>query len=330
MKNKCNKVLSLPVVGNSNSYASCLKTVPPAVYMIVVLVLFYGANVNNYYTLKNLENILIQACPLLVLAFGQTFVILIQGTDLSLGASVSLVTVVWIALMNIGFSVFPAMLIAIFSGVITGLINGFVVAKWKLPPFIATLGMQNVLKSIALLITGGGSNYHSNPIFKQIARGSLIGIPVLIWITVLSFALSWVLLFKHRFGVRIRALGGNPEALTLSGVSINRSVVEVFSYAGLMAGISGIMLASRIESGNPIAGNGWEFNAVAAALLGGSSMREGRGSVTGTVFGVLLITILRGGLNRIGISSIYQNAVIGIVVLVAIIIDAFIKRKQEE
>lgn len=150
----------------------------------------------------------------------------------------------------------------------------------------------------------------------------------MVWIGILCVLLTQLMLTRTRMGARIRALGGNPEALNFAGFSVDRATIEVFCVTGLLAGIAGITLASRIQSGNPIAGNGFEFNSAAAVLLGGTSMREGRGSVIGTVFGVILIQLLRNGLVMLNVSSIYQSAIIGIVVLLAIIVDAFIKRES--
>ena len=306
------------------------STIPPAVWMIAGLLLIFGTNVKNYFQIKNFTNIVIQAAPLLVIACGQTVIVLLQGTDLSVGASASMVTVLWVVFLQAGFPIVAAMLLAVLCAVLAGFMNGVVIAKGKLPPFIATLGMQNILRTVALVASNGSSIYFDHPLFKIIAKRTVWGIPISVWIAISCVAITWLMLRKTRMGTRITALGGNSEALTLAGVSVDRSIISAFVFSGLMAGIGGILLGSRIESGNPIAGNGFEFNAVAAVLLGGTSMREGRGGVVGTIFGVLLIQILKAGLNQIGVSSIYQNAIIGAVVLAAIILDAYIKRKQEE
>lgn len=305
-----------------------IANVPPAVWIVIVMLIFFSFNTNNYLTVSNQINIAVQCAPLFIIACGQTLVVLIQGTDLSLGASLNMVTVVWVFLAKTQIPVIPAMLIAIFTAILAGFINGVIVAKLRLPIFIATLGMANILNSIALTISDGASVYQPIELHRTIAREGVLGIPYIVWVAIGCFFLTWALLNHTRFGSRIKSLGGNPEALRFAGYSINRATIEVFTYTGLMAGIAGIMLASRIESGNPIAGNGFEFNSVAAVLLGGTSMRGGRGSIVGTVFGVLLVQILKNGLVMMNVSSIYQSAIIGIVVLFAIIIDAYIKRNQ--
>lgn len=302
--------------------------IPPAVWMVLMMLIFFSFNTNNYLTVSNFKSIAVQCAPLFIVACGQTLVVLMQGTDLSLGASLNMVTVLWVFMMKAQIPVVPAMLIAILSAVIAGVINGFVVSKMKLPIFIATLGMANILNSIALTISNGASIYYPVEVHRTIAQDGFFGIPYIVWVALGCFVLTWVLLNRTRFGARVKSLGGNPEALRFAGYNIDLATIQVFAYTGLMAGIAGIMLSSRIESGNPIVGNGFEFNSVAAVLLGGTSMREGRGGIVGTVFGVLLIQILKNGLVMMNVSSIYQSAIIGVVVLLAIIVDAYIKRNQ--
>lgn len=306
-----------------------LKKIPPALYMMLLLLLVYGALVENYFTAENMTNICSQAAPLLVIACGQTLIVLLQGTDLSLGSVVSVVSVLWIVLLNEGLPMWTSVIIALAASACFGLINGVIVAKGLLPAFIVTLGTQNIFKSIALLLSDSQTVYYSHWIFRTIAKEKFLGLTYSVWIALLCFVVTWMILKKTSFGMKITGLGGNQEALTLAGASISRNTILAFIFAGVMAGIGGLLLCCRIESGNPNSGNGLEFNAIAAVLLGGTSMREGRGGAGGTIFGVLLIQVLKSGLTQVGISSIYQNAIIGTVVLAAIIFDAFIKKHQE-
>jgi ribose transport system permease protein len=253
-----------------------------------------------------------------------------QGTDLSLGASLNMMTVVWVVLMQKNLPLGAALALAMAGSVLAGFLNGVIVSKMKLPPFIATLGMQNILNSIALVTSNGSSIYFKHDIYKIISKGTALGVPYIIWIAIGCFLLTYVLLKHTRFGARIISMGGNPESLKVAGYSVDTATIQAFTYTGFMTAIAGFLLACRVESGNPIVGNGFEFNSVAAVLLGGTSMREGRGGVGGTVFGVLLIQILKSGLVMMNVSSIYQTAIIGVVVLFAIVLDAYIKRRQEE
>ena len=314
---------------NTVSLKKRVAAIPPAIWLILVMVAFYGSNTKNYFSMSNFLNIVVQASPLFVVACGQTIIVLMQGTDLSLGASLNMMTVVWVVLMQKSLPLGAVLAIAIACSTLAGLLNGVIVAKMKLPPFIATLGMQNILNSIALVTSDGSSVYFQHTIYKTISKGMALGIPYIVWIAIACFLLTFALLKYTRFGARVVSMGGNPESLKVAGYSIDTATIQAFTYTGFMTAVAGFLLACRVESGNPIVGNGFEFNSVAAVLLGGTSMREGRGGVAGTVFGVLLIQILKSGLVMMNVSSIYQTAIIGVVVLFAIVLDAYIKRRQE-
>ena len=304
------------------------KQWPPAFYMMILLALLFSIQIDNYWSWNNLTNLLSQSAPLLVLACGQTLIVLMQGTDLSLGAMISWSCVLWIYLLNQGVSLPVSILLILISGICMGTLNGLLVAKGRMLIFIVTLGTQNIFKSAALLLSGNQTLYYEHDIFRRIAKSGPFSIPWSVWIAFLCFFFTMLLLRRTRFGMRLKGLGGNPDALTFFGISVNKYTILSFVYAGIMASIAGLLLCCRIESGNPNAGNGMEFNSVAAALLGGTSLREGRGGVEGTLFGVLLIQMLKSGLMQIGISSIYHNALIGMVVLVAIVMDTLAKKRN--
>ena len=305
-----------------------LREVPPVLWMLLVLVAVFSVTTPNYFSLGNLRNLLVQSVALMILAFAQTLIVLTQGTDLSLGAQVSFVTVMWVFLSRAGVNIYIAAIIAVCCTVLVGVVNGLLVAKGKIPPFIATFGMQNILGSISLLLTAGSSIYFSHHIFQFVTETVIFFIPLPVWIAVAMFGLTWVLLYRTRFGANIFGLGGNQEALSLAGISIVKCYVKTYAFAGFLAGICGLLTACRVESGQPIVGTGWEFEAVAATLLGGTSLREGKGGIVGTIFGVLLLTVLRNGLNVSGVSAMYQNAIIGTIVMMAIVIDALVRRAR--
>ncbi len=307
-----------------------VSKIPPALYMMVVLLALFGILVDNYFTFKNFANVMNQTATLLVLACGQTLIVLMQGTDLSLGYMISALSVTWIWLLNLGVPMWLSIPLVMLAGCLCGLLNGALVAKLHLPVFIVTLGTQNIFRSVALLISDSSTIYFSHKIFRTIGKGTFLGLTYTVWVALACFAATWFMLRRTTFGSRITALGGNQEALTLAGSSVAANTIKAFVYCGFMASISGLLLTCRIESGNPLGGIGYEFNSVAAVLLGGTSMREGRGGVGGTILGVLLIQVLKSGLNMVGISSIYQNALVGAVVLLAIVLDAIVKRVQEQ
>lgn len=307
-----------------------LKNIPPVAYMLIVIITVFSFMDPHYFSFSNFRNVLIQSTPLMILAFGQTCIVLTQGTDLSLGAQVSFVTVFTVFLAQRGIILEVAMIIAVLCTVLIGAINGTIVAKGNIPPFIATYGMQNIVNSISLLLTAGSSIYFSSFTYRIVTETTILMIPLMVWVAVVVFIIVWIVLKKTKFGTNIRGLGGNKEALVLAGISPVKCLIKTYAFAGFIAGIAGIITLCRVESGQPIVATGWEFQAVAATLLGGSSLREGKGGVTGTIFGVLLIQIIKNGLNVIGVQSIMQNAIIGSIVLAAIIIDAVVRIRAKE
>lgn len=307
-----------------------IKNIPPVAYMLVVIIVVFSFMDPHYLSFSNFRNVLIQATPLMIVAFGQTCIVLTQGTDLSLGAQVSFVTVFTVFLAQHGIILEVAMLIAVCATTLIGAINGIIVAKGNIPPFIATYGMQNIVNSISLLLTAGSSIYFDSFTYRIVTETTILFIPLMVWVAALVFIVVWIVLRKTKFGTNIHGLGGNREALTLAGINPSKCLIKTFAFAGLIAGIAGIITLCRVESGQPIVATGWEFQAVAATLLGGTSMREGKGGVTGTIFGVLLIQIIKNGLNVVGVQSIYQNAIIGSIVLAAIIIDAVVRIRSEK
>lgn len=313
-----------------NSMRLRLKALPPVSWMLLLIIIIFSLSSPNYLSLSNFRNILIQATPLMIVAFAQTCIVLTQGTDLSLGAQVSFVTVMIVYLAKRGVPLMISMVISVLLAVLIGTVNGVIVAKGNILPFIATFGTQNIINSISLLLTSGASIYYPSYTYRVIAESTFLFIPMMVWICILVFALVWVVLKKTKFGTNIIGLGGNREAMTLAGISPVKSLIKTYAFAGFIVGIAGIITLSRVESGQPTVAVGWEFQAVAATLLGGTSLREGKGGVTGTIFGVLLITIVKNGLNIIGVRSIYQNAIIGSIVLAAIIIDAIIRIRNKE
>lgn len=304
------------------------KKIPPVGWMLLVMILIFSMFSEHYFSLSNFVNVLLQASPLMILALGQTLVILSEGIDMSLGAQVSFATVFWVFSYGSGMPLGLGAILTVVLLTVIGGINGFFVGKFNMPPFIVTLAMMNILNSISLQITSGASIYNYSPIFTFISSGSLLFIPIPLLLVFVMFLLSWKVLHNTRFGSTIRGLGGNKESLSVAGINITKVQVKVYAFAGFLAGVCGLLTTCRVESGQPIVASGWEFDAVAATLLGGTSFYDGRGDLSGTIFGVLLIKILQNGLNVSGVNTMYHNAIIGFVVLVAIVVDALLKREQ--
>ena len=328
-KNNRNKATVRGSEGNGHRGRRILSSLPPAFYMTLILIVFFSFRASHYLSFSNLANVLTQSAALLVLACGQSLIVLIQGTDLSLGTLVSFLGVLWIFLLNLNVPMLPSVLLTLACGAVCGLLNGLIVAKGRIPVFIVTLGTQNIFRSLALLVCGSQTLYFSSPVFRLMAKNSLLGFTYITWISVACFLFTIFLVNKTTFGMRVRGIGGNPQGVVYSGAAIDANRIRIFLFAGIMAAVSALILCCRIESGNPVAGSGMEFNSIAAVLLGGVSMREGKGRIEGIFFGVLLIQALKSGLTQIGMSSVYQNATIGIVVLLAIMIDAALKKTEE-
>mgnify|MGYP000928626367 FL=1 len=302
----------------TSNFKQRIKKVPPVAYMLIIIIAIFSFMEPHYLSFSNFRNVLIQSTPLMIVAFGQTCIVLTQGTDLSLGAQVSFVTVLTVFLAQRGIMLEVAMLISVCCTVLIGAVNGLIVAKGNIPPFIATYGTQNIVNSISLLLTAGSSIYFSSFTYRIVTETTILFIPLMVWVAVIVFAVVWIALRKTKFGTNIYGLGGNREALALAGINPAANLIKTYAFAGMIAGIAGIITLCRVESGQPIVANGWEFQAVAATLLGGTSLREGKGGVTGTIFGVLLIQIIKNGLNVIGVQFIFQNAIIGSIVLAGI------------
>lgn len=303
-----------------------LLSIPPVSWIILVLLIVDSFIAPGFFSASNLWNIGVQAAPLLVLAIGSTLVILTEGIDLSCGIVLGFSGVGFALLMQRGFPIWLAILGGILLGGICGLINGVMVASLHLPPFIATLGMASVITGAGLVSTAGTSIAVRNEFLDFVSNGAVLGIkmPLLIAFVILGAVL--LLMRFTAFGRNIHALGGNPEALRLSGANLTAALIVTYVVAGVLAGIAGILVASRTASGHITSGLGWDFDAIAATIIGGTSFEEGKGGVAYTILGVILIAVLRNGLNVAGVPNMYQFALMGTVVLGAIMFDIMVRR----
>lgn len=309
-------------------FTDYITTMPPVAWILFVMVVIFSLSSQNYFALRNLSNIFIQSAPLMLVALAQTLIVLTEGIDLSLGAQVSFVTVFWILLLQMGTPILIAALITVMVSIGVGGLNGLIIAKTKIPAFIATLGTQYILYSICLLLTAGASISFASDAYQLVSETALFGIPMPVWIVAVMFGLTWIMLYKTKLGASIFAIGGNPEAVVLAGVNLVKSFIKIYAFAGFLTGIAGLIIACQLESGQPVVGSGWEFEAVAATVIGGTSFREGKGGIAGTILGVLLVSTLKNGLNIARVSSLYQSAIIGVIILAAIILDVLVRRRR--
>jgi ribose transport system permease protein len=292
--------------------------------VIGLLVLFIALSIMSPHFLStdNLLTVLRQVSVNALIAFGMTFVILAGGIDLSVGAILALTGAISAAMMAAGYGLFLSVGAALVLGMLLGMVNGALVSWGKVAPFIATLGTMTTLRGLTLAFTGGSPIPVSNPGFALLGGGyvaNLVPLPV-IWMFV-AFALCGFLLRGTVFGRHVVAIGGNEEAARLSGVRISPMKLGIYGLSGLFSAFAGVVLTSRLYSAQATAGEGYELDAIAAVVLGGTSLAGGRGWLFGTLVGALLIGFLNNGLNLLGVSSFYQQVVKGIVILIAVLLD---------
>ena len=270
-------------------------------------------------------NILRQTSVNAVIAAGMTFVILTGGIDLSVGSILGISGAVCASILVSGQNVVIAVLAALVVGAVVGFLNGFIISKGKLQPFIATLATMTVLKGLTLVYTNGnpitlGSNELAMS-FGKIGGGTILGIPTPAMIMILVFMVCYYILHNTKMGRYTYALGSNEEATKLSGLNTDKIKIWVYTISGILASIAGIIITSRLYSAQPTAGSGYELDAIAAVVLGGTSLNGGKGKITGTIIGALIIGVLSNALNILDVSSYYQTMVKGAVILLAVLLD---------
>jgi inositol transport system permease protein len=277
----------------------------------------------QFLTLSNLTIIVTQVSINALLAFGVTFVIITGGIDLSLGSIVAVTGVTSAMLAHPdSYPVLIPIVMGLLAGLMMGAFNGFIITKSKIAPFIVTLGTMTIGRGLALILSDGRPVSNLSDSFNYLGSGTVFGIPFLILIFILVFALCSIILSKTILGRHIYAIGGNEQAARASGINIDRVKLSVYSISGLLAGLAGILLASRITTGQPNAGAGFELDAIAAVVIGGTSTAGGRGTMTGTLIGVLLIGVINNGLDLLNVTSYYQQVVMGIIIIGAVIVDS--------
>lgn len=277
----------------------------------------------NFLTMDNLMNVFRQVSINALIAFGMTFVILTGGIDLSVGSILALSSALTAGFMVGGMNSILAMFQGILLGALMGAANGVAIAKGKIAPFIVTLATMTIFRGLTLVYTEGKpiTGISDSFAFQLVGRGYFFGIPFPVVITVIAFIILYILLRKTTFGRSVYATGGNEEAARLSGLKIDRIKITVYSISGAMAALAGVILTSRLNSAQPTAGTSYELDAIAAVVLGGTSLAGGRGHITGTLIGALIIGVLNNGLNLLGVSSFYQQVVKGGVILLAVLLD---------
>lgn len=301
---------------------SYLEKVIPFIGLILLVIIISILN-SAFLEPSNLFNLLRQVSINGLIAFGMTFVILTGGIDLSVGSTLALSSALVAILMVSGVDGIIAIIIGCTFGAVLGAINGFLITLGKMAPFIATLATMTVFRGVTLVITDGNpiTNLNGSYAFQLFGRGYFIGIPVPAITMFITFIILYVILHKTIFGRQTYAMGGNEKAAFISGIKVNKLKVCIYGLAGLMSALAGAILTSRLNSAQPTAGMSYELDAIAAVVLGGTSLTGGKGRIVGTLIGVLIIGVLNNGLNLLGVSSFYQQVVKGVVIIIAVLID---------
>ena len=295
--------------------------------MCIFLVIFPTTR-TTFLTPNNMFNILRQNASNLFLATGMTMVIILGGIELSVGSVIALSGCVAAGcVVNLGLPEAVGFLAAILVGAIVGMFNGLVICKTDIPPFIVTLASMNIAKGIALVYTQGAPIRCMTDAFKFPGAGYVGPVPTPVILMLIVFVIAALMINRTQLGRHIYAVGGNAQAAKFSGINVSKVKFIVYTYTGIIAGIAGVVVASRLYSGQPTAGDGAEMDAIAAVVVGGTSMSGGSGRIGGTLIGVLIIGVLNNGLNLMGVDSNWQYIVKGLVILLAVYVD-FIRNKK--
>ncbi|MCB9422109.1 MAG: ABC transporter permease [Ardenticatenaceae bacterium] len=296
--------------------------------LIVMFVVFSLAS-PNFFQFSNIVGILLATAVNGVLALGVTFVIITAGIDLSVGTVMTLSAVMTgVFITNLGLPIIVGVLGGLLTGGFAGWINGTVISKMKIPPFVSTLGMLYIAKGLALVISGLKPIYFSDtPAFSQIAMGDILGIPYAVLIFFGAAIIANIILTKTILGRYTFALGSNEEATRLSGVNVDKWKTAIYALAGLFSGLAGVLIAARLNSAQPALGAGYELDAIAAVVIGGTSLSGGEGTILGTVIGAFIISVLTNGLRILSVPQEWQIVVTGCILIIAVYGD-ILRRRQ--
>jgi ribose/xylose/arabinose/galactoside ABC-type transport system permease subunit len=302
---------------------SSLREVGIIIAFILLLIVLSILSPNAFAKPANLINILKQASINGILAMGMMFVIVSGGIDLSVGSIVALTGVVAASFAHPGeYPLIVPIILSAVLGAIVGLVNGIGVAYGTIPPFIVTLGMMTIIRGLALIVANGQPVFGVTKVFEGIAGGFLFNtIPHLVVYFVIVTIISAFVITRTVFGRRVYAIGGNETAAKVSGINVNKIKIAVYTISGFLAGVSGLLLASRLISGNPTSGQSYELDAIAAVIIGGVSMSGGAGKWYGVVIGALLIAVIGNGLDILNVSSHFQLIIKGTIIIVAVLLD---------
>jgi len=298
---------------------------------LILICLVLTVTSRHFFSFENFINILLQNANIAILAVGLTLVILLGEIDLSVGGveAFGCVVVAWM-MVHAGLGVVPSIFVALLAGTFCGLVSGFFVAYFRFHSFVSTLAMMGIARGFALIYTQGASIYGLPDNFRFIGQGSIGPIPAPVAVAAIVLLMAHLLLTQFRLGNHIYAVGGNIEAARLAGINVGRVKWAVLSMSGFCSGLAGVIMASRLNSGQGTIGETDLLDAIASTIIGGTSLMGGVGTIPGTIIGVLVVSVIRNGLNLLGVSSFWQMVAIGAIIICAVLIDEIRRRLQEK
>lgn len=311
------------LTGKMNSIRNYLKGKNFGVFLaFVILVIALSIATPVFFTGKNLLLVMRQAVWFAIMGFGMTFVIGMGGIDLSVGSTLAICGLLLANMILGGMNIFLAIIIVLIVGMAIGFINGLLVAKLKIPDFIATLSIMSITRGIALVYSEGLPIYGLRfPEFQFIGQGYLWVIPFPIIIMLVICALCFFLMYRTKYGRYTLSIGSSADAARLVGINIDKIKIMVYSMMGLLAAVASVILTSRLEAAMPDAGDGYELDVIAATVIGGTSMSGGKASIIGTLIGAIMMAVVRNGLNLLNINTFWHQVAIGAIILIAVVID---------
>lgn len=295
--------------------------------LVMLCVIFSFLN-PRFMSVVNFMNILQQVAVVAIAAFGMTWVILLGEIDLSVGSIIAVAGMAGAQCFAFGLGFAPALVVTLLAGALMGMLNGVLTAKLLLPSFIVTVATMGIYRGMVSLPTNGAPAMIENATWTAIGTESFLGLPIIIWVVAVLFVVNHILLSKTSFGRRAYLTGGNREAAVYSGIKVDRLKITIFMISGVMAAISGVLLSSRLFSAQTNAGMSYELDAIAAAVLGGTSLAGGVGTMVGTLIGALIIGVMNNGMNMLSVPYFYQLIVKGLVILIAVWLDVRAKQAK--
>lgn len=294
---------------------------------LIVLIVALAIASPHFLTNTNLSSVVRQTAVINIMALGMTLIIVAGGIDLSVGAILAMAGLLGAMAMEKGYSIPAGIIIGLVTGAFWGFINGLLTTKLRINPFIVTLGTLGIVRGLTLIISNGLPVHQIPPAFSFLGEGTVLGVPFVLWVLLACAVLMHVIMEHTKLGRYAFAIGSNPDAAFYAGIPVAFYVTCVYAIGGMLTGLAGMIEASRLMTGQPTAGNGYELQAIAAVVIGGGSLRGGEGSVIGTLIGAFIMGLLSNGSDLLGISPYLQQAIIGAVIILAVSVDELRKRK---